>query len=207
VALQVGRWRAAAALFGLAALAREDALVIPLAAAIYAWARRERRPRELVAFAALAVLPVALWWSYLASELPPSATSAASRLTFPLFGLIDESLGAFQVNETRTNLVRSLSVSAVALWLIFESFFGIRRAPTLLGALACGEAVLCSVLRGDVWSYYAGSVRILAPLSIFSMFWFFARARGAASPRQSSSPDPSPRARPARRVAVLSSAP
>jgi hypothetical protein len=168
----------AGALLGAAALAREDALLVPLIVGLHALLRERAPSRDLLRFGAVALLPAALWWSYLAVQLPGTAAAFGGRISWPFLGLLRETADAFELNRTRTNLLRSLTVNLVTAWLCLEAFFGLRRAPTLWGALAFGQALLCSTLRGDVWSYYAGSARVIVPLSVFSLFWFLERARG-----------------------------
>jgi len=180
LAYRHGRLKLAGGLLGAASLARDEYLLVAAVLLLFAYRSDGRRWRELVPAALLATLPVLVWWSYLAFALPPAATTVASRLSWPFVGLVQETLAAFEVNETRTNLLRSLSVNAVAFWLCLEAFLGWRRAPTLWGTLALALAGLCSMLRGDLWLYWAGSVRVVAPLSVVSLFWFFERARAVA---------------------------
>jgi hypothetical protein len=172
----------AGALLGCAALAREESALVALAIGLFALLRERRPPRELALFGALALSPAVLWWGYLAWALPPAVTALGSRLSWPFVGFAGEAAAAFEINHTRTNLLRSVSVDAVALWLSLEAFLGLRRTPTLWGALALAQALLCAVLRGDIWSYYAGSARVIVPLSVFSLFWFFERARTVRPP-------------------------
>jgi hypothetical protein len=178
LAFQSNRRALAGALLGLAALAREDTLLVLPIVGLYALLRTRTPRRELVVFAVLALLPAALWWCYLAVQLPATATTLSSRFSWPFLGLLEETGVAFELNQTRTNLMRSVSVNAVAAWLCLEALFGLRKAPTLWGALAFGQALLCSTLRGDVWTYYAGSSRVIVALTVFSFFCFFERARG-----------------------------
>ncbi|KAB2955440.1 MAG: hypothetical protein F9K18_13635 [Thermoanaerobaculia bacterium] len=173
----------AGALLGAAVLAREDAVLVPLIVGIHAFVRERAPRRELALFGAVAVLPAALWWSYLAFRLPIAATALGERFSWPFLGLARETVEAFELNTTRTNLLRSVSINVVAAWLCLEAFLGLRRAPTLWGALAFGHALLCSMLRGDVWTYYAGSARVVVALSVCSLFWFFERAYGGAEGR------------------------
>jgi hypothetical protein len=175
-----GRLQLAGALLGGAALAREESMLIALALGLFAIFRERRTLRDLAAFGTLAVLPAAAWWSYLALALPPAATALGSRLAWPLVGLVRETAAAFALNPGQANLLRTLSLDAVTLWLCLEAFLGFRRAPTLWGALALGQALLCSLLRGDLWNYWAGSARVVVPLSVFSLFWFFERWRAGA---------------------------
>lgn len=173
-----GRLALAGSLLGGAALAREESLLVTITLLLFAKFAEGRSVRDLVPLAALASLPALLWWGYLGLVLPPAATALGSRISWPFVGLVRESLAAFELNRTQTNLLRSLSVDAVALWLCLEAFLGLRRAPTLWGALVVAQALLCSTLRGDIWNYWAGSARVIVPLSVFSLFRFFERARG-----------------------------
>ena len=181
---RLGRLALAGSLLGCAALAREESLLVTVTLLLFAKLGEGRSARDLVPFSALALLPPLLWWGYLGFVLPPAATSLASRISWPFVGLVREGLAAIELNRTPTNLLRSLSVDAVALWLCLEAFLGIRRSPTLWGVLVLAQALLCAGLRGDVWLYWAGSTRVIVPLSVFSLFWYFERARaGHALPR------------------------
>jgi len=186
LAYRSGRLALAGGLLGCAALAREESLLVTLALLLFAKIGEGRSIRELAPLAALAFLPALLWWVYLSLLLPPASTALGSRISWPLVGLVRESVTALDLNRTRTNLLRSLSVNAVALWLCVAACLGIRKAPTIWGVLALAQALLLSMLRGDLWVYWAGSARVIVPLSVFSLFWFFERAQ--ARPTRSARP-------------------
>lgn len=171
-----GRLGLSGVLFGLAALAREEALLAAAAVGLHTLWRERRIRRGLLLFGVAALAPAAIWWSYLAVELPPGASSFAGRFGWPFLGLWRETLEAFSVNRTPTDLVRTLSLNVEAVALSVAVFLGYRRHPSLWGTLALAEALLCVTLRGDVWTYWAGSARVLVPLTVFSLFWFLERA-------------------------------
>lgn len=175
-ALARGRLGLSGLLFGLAALAREDALVAAAAAGLYALWRERRLRAGTLLFGLAALAPAALWWSYLALRLPPGAASLADRIGWPFLALWQESLQALSIHRTRTDLVRTLSLNAEAVVLSVAIFLGYRRHPSLWGALALAQALLCVTLRGDVWTYWAGSARVLVPLTVFTLFWLLEHA-------------------------------
>lgn len=170
------------ALFGLAGLAREEALLAAMAVGLHTlW--RERRIRSgAILFGVVALVPAALWWSYLAVQMPSGASSVARRLGWPYLGLWQESLQALSINRTHSDLLRTLSLNSEALALSVAVFVGYRRFPSLWGTLALAEALLCVTLRGDVWTYWAGAARVLVPLTVFSLFWFLERAAHSSAP-------------------------
>jgi hypothetical protein len=178
LAFRRGQWAGAGALLGAAALAREETLLVTGVLVSWSLFRGLWRRRDLVRFAVPALIPALLWWAWLAGQLPPMATPPLARIGWPFAGWLVETAQAFTINETRTNLVRTLSVDFVALGLCLAAFLGIRRAPSLWGCLVLAQAGLCALLRGDIWLWYPGASRVVVPLTVFSLFWFAERARG-----------------------------
>ena len=40
------------------------------------------------------------------------------------------------------------------------------------GWQAFSQAIFCSILRGDIWNFHAGSARVTAPMMVFSLIWY-----------------------------------
>jgi hypothetical protein len=127
----------AVAVFALAGLARETALVMALAAALALAA--ERRWREAVAIAVLPALPLAVWIAILGAQVPPGDEESSAFLGF----LDAPALGTFDVIACVTTVL--LLVIGIVAWRDTPA-----AAWTAIGFLAC-----CLFYVGDQYWWHA----------------------------------------------------
>lgn len=164
------KWKMAVLFFGFAGLTREDTLIVPLVIGIVSLLERRRHHRPLFLLAA-SFVPFLLWWIYLSWRLPSHTYQYGERISWPGYGMIKEVMFFLTQHPTRTEMLRTLSVVVIAAGIIISSVFLIWRYPTFWGVLTITEALFCSVLQGDIWNHYAGSIRVLIPLMAFFIIW------------------------------------
>lgn len=171
-----------ATLFAFASLTRETAMTVPLTIFIYSAYRKDEKWLKMFAFGIIAALPPILWWIYVTLRLPGMKFPDIQYLTLPFLGIFKETLSTLHQTTSFMEHKRTLSIVIVTVPLILSVLFSFWRFPTFWGALALGQGLFCSIVQGGAWVYHAGSVRVIIPLTIFSIIWFFELAYSNRSP-------------------------
>lgn len=169
-------WISAGLLVGLAALARETAvlgvvMLLPVSRA---------EARKAGAALAAAVLPLATWLAYLHYRLGPSEPGLGN-FAWPLAGLAGKVREALQAIGTMDDRVLALSTLAALVSFLVQAAWMLRRREWRDPAWKLGavHVVLLAGLAGAVWTGHPGAyTRVLLPLSL--AFNILALARGAA---------------------------
>ncbi|MDQ5978935.1 MAG: hypothetical protein QG602_1909 [Verrucomicrobiota bacterium] len=162
-----GRTRLAAGCLGLAGLARETAL---LGAAMF-WPAAQRKPTTLAraaALVALAVLPLAAWWSYV--HLTAGSSDAGSRnFALPLAGWLEKWTELWRLSGTERNhgLVFRGWLDCVALSVQAVFLLKYRDPANPWWRVGSAFVVLGSVLGTSVWEGLPGAyARVLLPVTL-----------------------------------------
>ncbi|MCG3205431.1 MAG: hypothetical protein KCHDKBKB_02152 [Elusimicrobia bacterium] len=169
--------KTAVVFFALAGLARENTLLVPIAATTFGIFKEGLSWRKGAVYLVMSLLPFAIWATYLSHRLPSEGYVYFSRLGFPLMGLIAEGRQIFVFSTTSTEKIRSLSILISVLAITPIVLFNFIRFPTFWGALAATEVLFCSVLRGDIWLYHAGSARIALHIMAFFLIYLMELGR------------------------------
>jgi len=171
IAAEKGRPWIAAALVGIAGLARETSL---LAASMFA-RLLSRRPRTWIVVAGLlviCVIPLALWFDYLRSIYRSTAFEGGGNVTTPLAGI------AFEVRMLRGAVsdpaLRPVWLPTLGTFVAFLTQAGIaivsmakRESRTPWALVATSFAVLALFMHPVVWEGWPGAfTRVLLPLSV-----------------------------------------
>ncbi|MBI4396683.1 MAG: hypothetical protein HY548_06285, partial [Elusimicrobia bacterium] len=164
--------------FSLSLLARETFFVVPLA--VFGWdvlTRKKTAWRSVYGLAGI-FLPFLLWLMYVKARLPPETSvmknaleatfTGAGRINWPFFGICLESFYGLGRMTSRTDLLRTLSLSAAAIVLILMNFAWLLRRPGFWSALGFALAFFTSVVGGNIWDYHASSARVMIPLFFFT---------------------------------------
>jgi hypothetical protein len=168
------RWARGFFLLGLAVLARETSVIVFASAAVYFCLTRPEHRRDMIGYSLLALVPALLWNLYLPQRLSlgfhPFAVSGGPGLTLPFVGFIQETRVFMTEAVTRTERIRTGAITFEALFLMCVSVVLLWRRPSVWSVLAVAEAVFCSLVRGEVWNFYAGSSRAIINLTVFVLF-------------------------------------
>jgi hypothetical protein len=169
LAMEQGRPMVSGAVLGLAALARETAL---LAAGMFARLLGQRRTwTKAIAAGTLTVLPLAIWLDYLRSIYRAKALAGGSHITVPFSGLASELAsiwhhlpGGFspEVRDELTALIAFLTQSGFIVWWLVR-----RRGWTPWAAVAPAFLLLAIFAHPVVWDGAPGAyTRVAMPLSM-----------------------------------------
>ncbi|MBI3291633.1 MAG: hypothetical protein HYZ73_02330 [Elusimicrobia bacterium] len=164
--------------FALSGLARETYLLIPWAVLGWEVIGHRRSMWQAILIGSLITAPFLLWWGYVTIQFPqgyaPSPVPWSQGIGFftaPFLGIWQETRYGLTHLTTRKELIRTLSLTLMAVFLIGVSIGWYLRRRTFWGFLVFVHAVFLSVLRGDIWNYHAGSARALIPFLFFIMAW------------------------------------
>ncbi|MCB4755987.1 MAG: hypothetical protein LHV69_02975 [Elusimicrobia bacterium] len=161
-----------ALLLALAGLAREVSVVVPVSIFIYSIFKKDGSLKKQIGFISIAILPALLWMLYLRMKLPHVPDPAGQLITFPFWGLLQETWISWHREMTTTERIRSISINVETALLMGFVLVRFWKFPTFWGALCLGQVVFLSLLRGDIWIYHASSARVVALLTLFCLIWF-----------------------------------
>lgn len=167
------RYALSAVLLGLSGLTKEVSIIIPLTLVAWGLYSREFKWTQAVLFSLLSCVPPVAWTAFVNLRLPGLTELSLNRFDFPLRAIFRETDFSFRILTTAMEYVRSVSIVAMTLPLIFISFWYVWKAPTLWGILTFTQALLCATVWDDIWTFHAGSARVVACLTLFSIIWYF----------------------------------
>jgi hypothetical protein len=160
----------ATAAFALAALAKDQYLLVALSAAGWTWFRGTRR--QTVGVAVGAIAPLALWVVWLTRTMGNAATVKGN---FALFGFLD----AYRVWPT-TPTSDQLLIGFVLIGVVAGIVVPLGGSP-LLRWLTWPWVALALITSGWVWNLGNNAARVFAPLWIFVALGLGVLARRHAS--------------------------
>jgi hypothetical protein len=172
LAMERGRPIAAGVVLGLAALARETALV---AAGMFLRIVRQPRGVRLAAWAgALTVLPLAVWLDYLRSIYRAKALAGGGHITVPFSGVLSEVESiAHHVSQGRLlpladETAALIAFTAQAAWIAWRVARGIRDRDLPAWALVAPAFLLLALVAHPVvWDGAPGAyTRVAMPLTM-----------------------------------------
>jgi hypothetical protein len=162
-------------------LAREVSILVLLAIYLY-----ELHQRKIKVFRALSemsaiMLPWLIWKVYIFARISSNFPNYPSwapqvpgwgRFALPFTAMWIETKFGWTHLTTHMDIKRTCSIvflsAPLILWIMLTF---IKRRKSLWSFLAVTQAFFLIIIRGDLWNYYAGSVRIVIALFLFTIFW------------------------------------
>lgn len=146
-------------LFGLAALTKDQYLLVAASAAGWMWFSRHQKVHATMLMVG-ATLPLAAWVAYLTAAVGDGATV---RGNFHVLGFLD-AVAAWPLTPVSDQILVYLTLTAVLL-----AGAAAIRAPLLMRWLSLPWVVLALVTSDWVWNVGNNAARVFAPLWVFAL--------------------------------------
>lgn len=167
--------------FAASTLAKENFIVIGFSLLLWESFKKKISVSRLLSQVAAISFPFLAWYGYVQFRLPTESTFSEihqgphsfgiGRLSLPFVGMWQETWYGVMHLTTRSNIKLTASISLVTTLCAVLCFYGFVRRPSFWGFLAVTQILFASALRGDLWNYHAGSVRLVIPAFFFAMVW------------------------------------
>jgi len=172
----------ASIVFAASILARETFLIIPVTVILWDFCDSQLDVKKMLSYISMALIPFLLWYVYVSFRLPREDTFqtlpwmphsiGVSRFSLPFIAMWQETLyGIRQIATTGTVIKLSLSISVMTTACMIISAVGFFRNRDFWSSLAFSQGVFTTMLRGDLWTFHAGSARVVIPFTFFTMAW------------------------------------